>query len=203
VSDPGAVRERRQQRRRALLSAAIAVIRRDGADATMEEMASAGGVSKPILYRHFSDRDGLVAAITEHAMGELGAMLDDKLGDATLAGSRAGVQATIDAFFEYIERDTSLYRFVVENDLRQGAKATLAFTELNSQHVAAALRQGLVTAGRDPAPADAWGRGIVGMVHRTAIWWLADARPAPRSEIVGHLTDLVWGGVGSRLTASA
>ena len=58
------------------------VIRRGGADATMEEMASAGGISKPILYRHFTDREGLVAAITEHALGVLGRIIDEKLGEA-------------------------------------------------------------------------------------------------------------------------
>ncbi len=195
--DGDIVRARREERRNALLAAAIDVVRRDGVDATMEEMASAGGISKPILYRHFTDREGLVAAITEHALAELGTILDERMGDATLAGSREGVRATIDAFFEYIERDTSLYQFVVENDMRRGSKATLAFTEQNSQHVAAAIRQGLTAAGRDPAPADVWGRGIVGMVHRTGIWWVAVRDEVPRARVVDQLADLVWAGISA------
>ena len=43
--------ERRRLRRGELLDAAIDVIRREGPDVTMEEMATAGGISKPILYR--------------------------------------------------------------------------------------------------------------------------------------------------------
>ena len=155
------------------------MIRSEGAGATMEEMAAAGGISKPILYRHFRDRDGLVAAISEQAMAQLAAILDERMGDRNITG-RDGVRATVDAFFEYIDRDTSLYHFVVDNDMRHGGQGTLAFTEQNAEHVAALLRDGLVAAGRDPAPADAWARGIVGLVHRAATWWLADREtPAP------------------------
>ena len=72
------------------------------------------------------------------------------MGDRNIAG-RDGVRATVDAFFEYIDRDTSLYHFVVENDMRHGGSGRrLAFTEQNAQHVAAAIREGLAAAGRDP-----------------------------------------------------
>ena len=69
--DGETVRRRREARREELLAAAIEVIRSVGPGATMEEMANAGGISKPILYRHFRDRDGLVAAISERAMAQL------------------------------------------------------------------------------------------------------------------------------------
>ena len=37
----------------------------------MEQLAKAGGVTKPILYRHFGDRDGLIDAIAERFSTEL------------------------------------------------------------------------------------------------------------------------------------
>src|SRR5687768_610659 len=89
------VHARRLKRRSELLSAAMDVIRRGGADATMEEMASAGGISKPILYRHFTDREGLVSAITEHALGVLGRIIDDKLEEVRTGNWRDTVRATI------------------------------------------------------------------------------------------------------------
>ena len=135
VSRPS-LAERRQVRRRELLDAAIDVIRREGADVTMEEMASAGGISKPILYRHFVDRDGLVAAITETALVEIGAILDDKIAEARTNRPPHSIRATIDAFFEYIERDPQLYRFIVDSDFRGGSRATTAFTEQIAERVA-------------------------------------------------------------------
>jgi AcrR family transcriptional regulator len=50
-------------RREALLNAALAVITRDGPAASMDAMAAEAGITKPILYRHFGDRDGLIAAV--------------------------------------------------------------------------------------------------------------------------------------------
>ncbi len=190
------VHARRQARRHELLTAAMDVIRQGGADATMEEMASAGGISKPILYRHFTDRDGLVSAITEYALTELGRILDQRLDEARSSDGkwRNTVRATIDAFFEYIERDPELYRFVVDHDARQGSQATHAFTEQVALHVAAAIEQGLKRAGLDTAPAEVWGRAIVGMVQTTGDWWIAGA-PISRAEAVESLTNLAWAGI--------
>ena len=55
-------RVRREERRSQLLDAAVDAIREHGAGVTMEQLR-AGGVTKPILYRHFGDRDGLVSSI--------------------------------------------------------------------------------------------------------------------------------------------
>ena len=149
-------------------------------------MASAGGISKPILYRHFVDRDGLVAAITESALVELGAILDDKIAEARADRPPHSIRATIDAVFEYVEKEPQLYRFIVDSDSRGGNLATMAFTEQIAQRVADTLAQGLVDHGRDPAPAAIWGRAIVGMVQNTAAWWIGGAdsragRPSTRS----------------------
>ena len=59
----GLRRARVEARRAELLEGAIGVIRARGAAASMEEIAAGCGVTKPILYRHFGDRDGLVQAI--------------------------------------------------------------------------------------------------------------------------------------------
>jgi AcrR family transcriptional regulator len=177
-----------------LLDAAIDVIRREGADVTMEEMATAGGISKPILYRHFTDREGLVAAITDRALAELGAALDEKLEAADVTDPRAATRATIDVFFDYVERDPELYRFIVDSDARRGNPATHAFVQRVGAHVAESIGAGLRRFGRDPAPAEIWGRAIVGMCQHTAEWWSTGA-PVERRELVDQLTDLVWGGL--------
>ena len=52
--------------RRALLDAAIALIQSEGADAlTLRAAARAAGVSQAAPYRHFTDKDELLAAVAE------------------------------------------------------------------------------------------------------------------------------------------
>jgi AcrR family transcriptional regulator len=186
--------ERRRLRRGELLDAAIDVIRREGADVTMEEMATAGGISKPILYRHFVDRDGLVAAITERALDEIGELLDGKIAEARADEPPHSIRATIDAFFEYVERDPELYRFIVDNGAKRANVATVAFVDRIAERVADTLGAGLAERGHDPAPAAIWGRAIVGMVQTTAAWWISGAA-IDRRQAVDTLTDLVWVGI--------
>ena len=191
--------ERRRLRRSELLDAAIDVIRREGADVTMEEMASAGGISKPILYRHFVDRDGLVAAITERALDEIGETLDGKIAEARADEPPHSIRATIDAFFEYVEREPQLYRFIVDSGARRANLATVAFVDRIAQRVAESLAQGLAERGLDPAPSAIWGRAIVGMVQTTAAWWIAGTG-TDRRQAVDTLTDLVWVGIVGSVT---
>ena len=62
------------------------MVREEGPRATMEAMAAAGGVTKPILYRHFGDRRGLVAAIGERFQRELGEAISAALADVRAGG---------------------------------------------------------------------------------------------------------------------
>lgn len=66
---PRADAERNRQR---LLQAAREVFARDGAAASLEEIARTAGVGIGTLYRHFPARDELVEAVYRQAVGQLG-----------------------------------------------------------------------------------------------------------------------------------
>ena len=67
-------------RREALLDATVDAVRRHGPDASMDDIAAAAGITKPILYRHFDGRVGLVVAVAnrvvESVFAELRAALN-------------------------------------------------------------------------------------------------------------------------------
>src|SRR5687767_9777206 len=108
---PEPTSEERQARRDALMDAAVEAIREHGPNASMEDLARAAGVTKPILYRHFGHRDGLTAALaTRFADG-----LQSTLQAALVAGTepRETLEKTIDAYLEFVERDPAVYRFLV------------------------------------------------------------------------------------------
>ena len=86
--------DRRALRRQELLDVAVGVIRDEGPDASMDRIASACGVTKPIIYRHFGDRAGLIEAIGLQFVSGL-AMLGRETGGvafwAHVGGFAAGV----------------------------------------------------------------------------------------------------------------
>jgi AcrR family transcriptional regulator len=193
--------ERRQVRREQLQHDAVEAIRQLGPRATMEQLAAAGGVTKPILYRHFGDRDGLIAALG----AQFGAALLDQVAgslDASTDDPRALLAGTIDAYLAFIEEEPNLYRFLVQQAVARpaGLSAVNALVEVISQRVASVLGERLRALGADSGPATPWAFGIVGMVHQAGDWWL-EHPTMPRHRLVEYLTELLWDGLASAAPA--
>jgi AcrR family transcriptional regulator len=64
----------RVERRAQVVEAALEVLGEVGPEFGVEEVAERAGITKPVIYRHFTDRAGLVAAMGEWATASL---LDD------------------------------------------------------------------------------------------------------------------------------
>lgn len=177
----------RAERREELLDAAIAVVRADGPTVTMDRIATACGVTKPIVYRHFGDRDGLVMAMALRFVSALVGVLTPQL--ARRGTPSTLLSSTIDAYLELIEADTNLYRFLSANE--PDKRDLLA--SLIAEEVAAVLEQLLADADLSTDGAKPWAYGLVGMVHFTGDWWARTGTPS-RTELVDQLTTLLWSG---------
>jgi AcrR family transcriptional regulator len=185
----------RSARRVALVEAAVEVIRRDGPGVSMDQMAAEAGVTKPILYRHFHDRAGLVTAIAEYAYGQIATGLDEALhADVS---PRQLVASTIDVYLRFIESDPALYRFLVHRTIAETTDPGAILTDYISRagrQVALVLGEGLRAAGLDSGPAEPWAFGIVGMVHSAGDWWM-ERGTMPRSRLTEYLTSLIYDGI--------
>lgn len=157
----------------------------------MDAIAAEAGITKPILYRHFGDRAGLVAALGERFAGELLAAIGGQL--QAEEEPRTVLHHTIDAFVAFIERDPNVYRYLVEQALIQRPDALQGFIRQVAAQVAIAIGERLRAIGADSGPAEVWAVGIVGMVHFAGDWW-EERRTMPRARLVAYLTDLLWGG---------
>lgn len=203
------------ERRRQFLDAAVTVIRRDGPGASMEAIAREAGVTKPILYRHFGDRDGLVVALGEEWAAELTANLFGALDVVDERPPREAVAGAIDAYIRLIDRDPELYRFLTNRFLNsrvgpaapgdpRGGEAGPAASLIDGigRNVAITLGEQMRAAGADSGAAEPWALGIVGLVHSAGDWWV-QRRTLPRERLVAYLVDLVWDGMGRTLSAPA
>lgn len=187
-----------ERRRKELLEAAERVVLRDGPGASMNAIAAEAGITKPILYRHFGDKDGLYRALAvRHTDALLGALRDAL--DAP-AQRRERVEATLDTYLAAIETRPQVYRFLMHpsEDAPSGEQGFDA-----GQHSAPLLRrlgdelgkfiQERLELGPDGAEtARVWGHGVVGMAYAAGDWWLRE-RPCPREQLVKQLADLLWG----------
>jgi AcrR family transcriptional regulator len=197
---------RKQERRQQLLDAAVEAIRQHGPAATMEQLSAAGGVTKPILYRHFGDRDGLIQAIGSRFAIELLTQVQGPL-TSTAPEPRKLLESTVDSYLSFIERDTNLYRFLIQQRSGRGASiaepnAPADLIGAIARSVALVIGEQLRTANLDSGPAEPWAYGIVGLVHLAGDWWL-DHRTMPRERLTQYLTSLLWDGFGGQTTAQA
>jgi AcrR family transcriptional regulator len=184
----------RAARRATLLDAADRAIRRDGPEVSMEALASEAGITKPVLYRHFGDRGGLLDAVAERHARRLTDELRAALAEQRHPRER--IRSVMATYLAFLERDPELHRFVtrVAPSERPSAGRALedALTVVCDQVVDAVARE-LTGARLDPAPARTWGVGMVGMVQLVGDRWL-EARDVPREVLVARLTDLLWNG---------
>jgi AcrR family transcriptional regulator len=183
-------------RRAELLEAADRAVRRLGPAASMDHMAAEAGISKVVLYRYFGDKGGLHQALARRYVGLLMSELRSALAGST--DPRARLTATIDAYVAFIEKNREAYDFLMHRAVREGPEAqeTVAdFMRGVAREVAEVLAGEISRLGYDPAPADAWAHGLVGMVQLAADWWL-EQPDVPRKTLVNYLVALLWRGLG-------
>ena len=186
--------ERRAARREVLLMAAMDAIRRLGPDASMDSMAAEAGITKPILYRYFGDREGLITAVAHSFAENLIVRLEEAL--ATDAPAAERTRRAIDSYVAFIEEDPALYGFFA-NHASVGGPAVRSVVDKVAAAVARSLGEEMRSVGVDSAPAETWAYGIVGMVHMAGARW-ATNQTIPRHRLIEYLTDLTRFGLEGR-----
>ena len=193
--------EHRRARREQLVDATIAAVGRHGAGVGMEEIATAAGTSKTVVYRHFADRSELHVAVCARVAASLTARLREAM--QSTSEPRQMVAAAVETYLAFLEADPELYRFVVQApDRPADTDPITSLSHLVGDQAAALVAVALEQAGRDPAAALPWGHGRVGLVRSAADWWLQSDRPMPRLELAAHLTDLAWAGLAGVVSSS-
>ena len=194
------------QRREQLLDAADRVFRRDGPGASMNAIAAEAGITKPIIYRHFTDKHGLYTALAErHTAGLLASV---RTALALPLERRDLVETVLDTYLAAIEARPQVYRFLTHPDasdgLGPGSPLAPALQQI-ADEITAAVRHQVDLGAEADLLSEAWGRGITGMVLATGDWWL-EHRPCSRRHMVQALADLLWGrlaAAGQRPVAAA
>ncbi|MDQ4143705.1 MAG: TetR/AcrR family transcriptional regulator [Actinomycetota bacterium] len=183
--------EWKRGRRRDLLDAASRVICRAGASASMDDIANEAGISRVILYRYFGDKSGLYAAVAEHYVDDL----MNHLGAALLGSgdTESRLRRTVETYVQFIEDNKQMYDFLIHRPIKEGPISegdVAGFMRNVAGQIAEVLAQDISDLGFDPAPAQAWAHGVVGMVHVSSDWWLQGG-DVSRAEFVDYLVALL------------
>ena len=95
--------------RSALIEAGVALARDGGPDRViLREVARTAGVSHSAAYRHFTDREALLAEVAGHARGELAAEMSRRI--ARTRDPRRQLQAVGTAYIDFALNQPGLFR---------------------------------------------------------------------------------------------
>ena len=181
------------RRRRQLLDVALRVFAEQGYhDASMNDIAVAAGVTKPVLYQHFTSKRELFTEL----LGDVGRDLQDTITKAVAAadGPREMVELGFASYFDYV----SVHRDAFKLFYGGGLVRDTEFAELVSQveRTIAALVAALIEIeGLSPSQRQVLGHGIVGMIEGASIHWLNTNSDADPATLASQLADLAWRGL--------
>jgi AcrR family transcriptional regulator len=127
-----------------------------GADAvTMRDIAAAAGVSPALLIRHYGSKDGLVAAVDDHVVATLEALLTEatsRPSDDALEPS--AVPTLVDSLATHLPADSPIPAYLSRLLTAGGTVASAVFARLygiSRTALDAMVAGGVADAGADPA----------------------------------------------------
>ena len=189
----------RAQRRREFVDAALRVLQAHGPELLMDAVAAEAGVTKPVLYRYFSDKAELVEALAERGSE----ILTERLLPAINAGTPAleSVRDGVGAYFAVIDEHPNLYWLLARHVSIEGGRLS-GPVQRNKESIASALTavfsDYLWAYGLDSGGAEAWAYGVTGLVQSTGEWWL-QRRSMSRAHVVDLVTQLIWAALSGML----
>lgn len=159
---------------------------------SMEQLADAAGVSKPVFYQHFPSKRDLYLALLRDAVSELDAQVRKALEGAT--SNRERVRGAVSAYFDFVE-DRNFRLLFDTAELREADVRETVHGALNEVTQAVA---GLIAedAGLQPHAAQFLASGLLGLALDGARWWSGQDQ-LTKDEAVQLLTQLAWRGLGS------
>ena len=185
----------KSERRAQVLAAAQEVFVAAGYHAAgMDDIAERAGVSKPVLYQHFSSKLDLYLALLDAGIEELHAAYT--AGLRSTSDNKVRVQRTVQAYFAFVEDPQGAFRLVFESDLIN-EPAVRERVDRADLAVAQAIAHVITEdTGLNPQQALLLGSGMLGMSQVVARRWLRHARTEiSREEAAELIASLGWRGI--------
>jgi AcrR family transcriptional regulator len=181
-------------RREQLLDVALQVFARQGYHgASMNDVADAAGVTKPVVYQHFDSKRELYLALLE----EVGARLLTAISKAT-AGATDGKNQTelgFRAYFRWVAEDHDAFLLLFGSGARRDEEFNDAVRTVTA-HVAEAIKP-LITADIDVEHQRTLAHGLVGLAEGVSRRLVDNGEPFDPDLLARQVSDLAWAGLRS------
>ena len=164
------------------------------AAATVEEIAAAAGVTKPVVYEHFGGKEGLYAVIVDR---ETRSFLDHIASALTDDGTpRELFERAVTAQLSYISANPVGFRVLIRDAPSWHSTGSLASlmsdiaTKIENELSRVMSRREI-----DPRFAPIYAQMLIGMAALTGDWWIEHGQEFDATEMAAHMVNLGWNGL--------
>ncbi len=181
------------ERREQLLEVSVVVFAREGYHNTsMNDVADAAGVTKPVLYQHFASKRELYREL----LGEVGGQLRDSIAKATTnaAGPRQQIEEGFAAYFEFVERNNDAFKVLFGAGTRRDEEFAMEARKVEDS-IAEVIADLIEIDGLSREKRLLLGSGIVGMAESSCRYWILHDVDILAADLAAHVSGLVWAGL--------
>lgn len=158
---------------------------------SMDDVAEAAGVTKPVLYQHFRSKRALYLELLD----EVGSQLRDAITKASVeaSGPRQQVEAGCAAYFRFVADHRNAFRLLFGGGAKRDeefADAVRRVEEGIAETVAA-----FIEADIDDEHRRILGHAVVGMAEGTSRYWLVNGHEFDPDVLARRVAALAWAGL--------
>jgi AcrR family transcriptional regulator len=191
-NDPGTrlgATERRQQ----LLGAALDTFGTNGFTATsMNDIAVAAGVTKPVLYQHFESKHHLFLELLSDTSSRLIALIEEAVSSAS--SGREKLENAVSAYVHFFSETPANYRVIYGEGVRtepafasEHRAIQESFDSFTAEHIEiAGLGQELRLLAA---------HALTGQLEAAIGYWLSTGRQQDADELAALMSSLAWRGL--------
>lgn len=182
-----------RERRRQLLTVAVEEFGTTGYhDTSMNQLADAAGVTKPVLYQHFASKRDLYLEL----LRDIGGRLRDAITEttATASGPHAQVEAGFGAYFRFFAADPPAFVVLFGDGARKDEEFAALSHEVEAS-LAETVAELIIADGLDDDDRRILAFGIVGLAEGSARYWVARGLDIDTNRLATRLADMVWYGL--------
>ncbi|MDP1820455.1 MAG: TetR/AcrR family transcriptional regulator [Acidimicrobiales bacterium] len=190
---PPAARLPAARRREQLLDVALAVFGEQGFHpASMNDVAEAAGVTKPVLYQHFRSKRDLYREV----LTDVGGKLLDAITKATTAARSPHEQVELGfiAYFRFVAENEAAFRVLFGGGTRRDEEFAAQVAQVEGA-VAEAIATLIDVEGLGPDQRRHLAHGLVGLAEGTSRVWMAEGAEQAPDELARLVADLAWRGL--------
>ncbi len=158
---------------------------------SMDDIAEAGGVTKPVLYQHFDSKRALYLALIEDLASRMLQVIGAATADAP--DGRAQTERGIVAYFEWMSENRDAFVVLFGSGSRNDEEFALEVRKVE-RLVADAIAP-LIDAGLDPEHQRRLAYALVGMSEGVSRYLIASGDPFDPRLVGSQLANFAWAGL--------